>query len=87
MTEQAHRPRSAPGPLLYSVEEAAQLLGIGRTLTFELIATGAIASIKIGRCRKISRDALDEYIERLRTDQPTKVLRTQNAPSLDTRDL
>lgn len=55
--------------LLYSVEEAADLLGIGRTFMFHLVATGEIDSFKIGKRRKIPRGALDSYIERLRTEQ------------------
>jgi excisionase family DNA binding protein len=54
---------------LYSVEEAAQLLSLGRTFTFQLVAAGEIRSIKIGRRRMIPHDALDEYIERLRSEQ------------------
>jgi excisionase family DNA binding protein len=57
------------GRLLYSVEEAADLLGIGRTFLFHLLATGEIDSIKVGRRRKVPHDALDCYIERLRSEQ------------------
>lgn len=69
MTEHAASPLNGPGQLLYSVEEAADLLGIGRTFMFRLLATGEIDSLKIGRCRKIPRDAIDGYIERLRSQQ------------------
>jgi excisionase family DNA binding protein len=55
--------------LLYSIEEAAQLLGIGRTFMFELVATGQIASLKIGRRRKIPSSVLDAYVERLAEEQ------------------
>ena len=68
MTKHLER-ASAPGRLLYSVEEAADLLGIGRTFMFHLVATGEIDSFKIGKRRKIPRDALDGYIERLRSEQ------------------
>jgi len=51
--------------LLYSVEEAALMLGIGRTYMFELVATGQVGSLKIGKRRKVTRAALDEFIERL----------------------
>jgi excisionase family DNA binding protein len=57
--------------LLYSVEEAAELLGIGRTFMFELVATGQVESLKIGRRRKIPGHALSEYIERLKAEQGT----------------
>jgi excisionase family DNA binding protein len=69
MTDRAARPPSGPDRLLYSVEEAAELLNIGRTFMFHLLATGEIDSLKIGRCRKIPRDALARYIERLLSQQ------------------
>lgn len=59
-----------PERLVYSVDEAADLLGIGRTYMFRLVATGEIDSFKIGSRRKIPRDALDRYITtRLRAEQ------------------
>lgn len=69
MSVSAHDPAKVPGRLAYSVEEAAELLGIGRTFMFQLIATGEIDSFKIGKRRKIARDAIDAYIERLRAQQ------------------
>jgi excisionase family DNA binding protein len=69
VSNDAERSASTPPRLVYSVEEAADLLGIGRTFMFHLVATGEIESFKIGRRRKIHRDALDRYIERLRSDQ------------------
>ena len=33
--------------LLYSVEEAAQLLGIGRTFMFQLVAAGHVDSLRL----------------------------------------
>jgi len=59
----------AAGRLLYSVEETAELLGVGRTFMFYLVATGEIESLKIGKLRKIPRDAIDSYIQRLRCAQ------------------
>ena len=49
--------------LLYSVPEAARLLGVGRTYMFRLISAGEIESIKVGKLRKIPRDALGRYID------------------------
>ena len=69
---------SAAERLLYSVEEAAGLLGVGRTFMFYLVATGEIESLKIGKLRKIPRDAIDSYIQRLRCAQANG---TNTAPS------
>jgi excisionase family DNA binding protein len=69
VTAQAEGPASKPVPLVCSVDEAAELLGVGRTLVFRLIATGKIESLKIGSRRLIPRAAIDGYIERLSADQ------------------
>jgi excisionase family DNA binding protein len=55
--------------LVYSIDEAADLLGIGRTFMFQLVASGEIASFKIGKRRKIAREEIDAYLDRLRREQ------------------
>jgi len=52
----------AADALLLRVEEAAPLLRLSRTEVFALIKKGELASIKIGRRRRIPRQALDDYI-------------------------
>jgi excisionase family DNA binding protein len=56
-------------PLLYSIEQAAALLGIGRTFMYQLVTTGEIDSVKVGKRRKVPRDAVTAYIDRLRAEQ------------------
>ncbi len=51
--------------LLLSVEEAAELLGVSRTTVYDLLRTRTLGSVRIGRCRRISLDALQEYVEKL----------------------
>lgn len=58
-----------PTSLMLTVEEAAHELRIGRTQMFNLIATGAVQSVKIGRSRRIPRASLDAYVDRLRVEQ------------------
>lgn len=55
--------------LLISVEEAASILGIGRTLIFELIMQGKVSSVKIGRRRLVVRQELDEFVRELSISQ------------------
>lgn len=50
---------------LHPVESVMSRLGIGRSKVFELIATGELRSVKIGRRRLVSETALCELIERL----------------------
>ncbi|MEZ4494689.1 MAG: excisionase family DNA-binding protein [Dehalococcoidia bacterium] len=51
--------------LLLSVSEAAQLLGIGRSKTYELVATGELATVRIGRSVRVPRAIVEGYVERL----------------------
>jgi excisionase family DNA binding protein len=51
------------GPLLLSIKSAAEQLGISRSVLYELIGTGEIKHLRIGRRVLISRDALREFIE------------------------
>jgi excisionase family DNA binding protein len=52
--------------LVLTVEEAADRLGIGRTLMYALITTGEVESVRIGRLRRIPADALEMYVNGLR---------------------
>jgi len=55
-----HNRVDAPdSPLLVAVPDAARLLGIGVTLTWELVRSGAIPSVKLGRRVLVSRVALE----------------------------
>jgi excisionase family DNA binding protein len=51
--------------LLLTPEEAAEVLGIGRTKVYALISDGDLLSVRIGNSRRVPRDAVDEFIARL----------------------
>jgi len=55
--------------LLLTVEEAAILLRIGRTQTYELVMRGKIPSVKIGRRRLVVREGLGVYVSSLLEEQ------------------
>ena len=55
--------------ILFSVAEAAGLMGLGRSLVYQLVMRGDLRSIKLGRARRIPAKALDEYIQRLQSEQ------------------
>lgn len=57
-------------PLLLRVEQAAQLLGIGRTRMFAMVRDGAIDSVQIGASRRISTTALVRYVDSLPVSHP-----------------
>jgi excisionase family DNA binding protein len=55
-----------PRRIVLTVEEAADCLGIGRTLMYSLVSSGAVESVTIGRLRRVPADALTRYVEKLR---------------------
>jgi excisionase family DNA binding protein len=48
--------------LLYDVREAAQLLSISRTKVYELMASGQLVSVRIGRSRRIPAEELRRFV-------------------------
>ena len=52
--------------LLLRIEEAAERLGIGRSLMYRLVLSGAVESVPVGRLRRIPSECLREYVDRLR---------------------
>ncbi|HEV2372750.1 MAG TPA: helix-turn-helix domain-containing protein [Streptosporangiaceae bacterium] len=55
--------------LLLTVPEAAEALAISRSKLYELIASGAVASIRIDGSRRIPLTALDAYVSKLLTER------------------
>ena len=52
-------------PILYTVEEVADILHIGRSSTYKLVKAGKITSIKLGKSRRIPLPAMQEYVDDL----------------------
>ena len=55
--------------LLLTVVEAAHRLGIGRTLMYELLASGRIESVHVGRLHKVPVGALAAFVRRQPANQ------------------
>ena len=51
-------------PLTLRVEELMPILGIGRNTAYELIRSGRIRSVRIGRQIRIPREALLEFLRK-----------------------
>jgi excisionase family DNA binding protein len=51
--------------LLLTVPEAAKALAISRSKLYELIASGAIRSVRIDGARRIPLNALNDYVNAL----------------------
>ncbi len=59
---------SAVKPLLLTPEQAAAAIAIGRSKMYELLGEGVIESVRIGSRRRIPAAALEEFVQRLRTE-------------------
>ena len=55
--------------VLLTVEAAAERLSISRTRMYELIKSGEVMSVRVGRLRRIPVDALEAFIARLLSAQ------------------
>jgi excisionase family DNA binding protein len=53
--------------VLLKVEEAAELLRVGRTTVYALIKSGELASVPVGRLRRIRPADLAAYADSLRS--------------------
>lgn len=56
----------------YRPAEAAEMLSISRSRIYELLATGELGSILIGRSRRIPREALERFVEARSDGQSTE---------------
>jgi excisionase family DNA binding protein len=56
---------TTPQRLLYTPDNAGAILDVGRTTIYQLIASGELRSVKIGRSRRIPADALEDYVNKL----------------------
>jgi excisionase family DNA binding protein len=58
-------------PLLLDIREACAALRISRAKFYQELAAGRIESVSIGARRLVPSDALEDYVQRLRTEQST----------------
>lgn len=55
--------------MLLRAEEAARMLGLGRSKVFQMLAAGELPVVRIGRCVRIPRDDLREWIKQKGQEQ------------------
>ena len=51
--------------LLVTPEEAARRLSVGRTTIYELMSSGELQSVNIGRCRRVPVSSLSSFVSKL----------------------
>lgn len=55
--------------VMLSITDAARCLSVGRSTMYELINSGAIETVHIGRLRRVPADSLSDFVERCRREQ------------------
>jgi excisionase family DNA binding protein len=55
-------PELVEGPMLLDSRQVARLLGIGRTKAFQLMARSELPVVRIGRCVRVPRVGLENWI-------------------------
>ena len=51
--------------LLFTPEEVAEMLSLGRSTIYVLMASGSLGSVRVGRARRVPVTAVREYVEQL----------------------
>lgn len=51
--------------LLLTAREAADVLGLGRSKVYELMAQGRLRSVRVDGSRRIPREALEDFVRAL----------------------
>ncbi len=50
-------------PLCVTIDEAADMLSVGRTTLYQLIADGAVEAVKIGKSRRVTTASLERFLD------------------------
>ena len=53
-------------PICVTVNDAARMIGVGRTKLYELISSGELETVKIGKATRITTASLHELVRRQR---------------------
>ena len=62
--------------LLLRPSQAADVLGIGRSMAYELIKAGELPAVRIGNSLRIARADLEAYVARLQQERDQAMPRT-----------
>jgi excisionase family DNA binding protein len=55
-----------PDPICVRVNDAARMIGVGRTKLYKLIAAGEVETVKLGKATRITTASLQNLIRRQR---------------------
>ncbi|SES13449.1 helix-turn-helix domain-containing protein [Sphingobium sp. YR768] len=55
-----------PEPICVRVNEAARMIGVGRTKLYAMIASGEVEAVKLGKATRITTASLHDLVRRQR---------------------
>ena len=55
-------------PICVRINDAARMIGVGRTKLYELISSGELETVKIGKATRVTTASLHGLIDRQRVD-------------------
>ncbi len=64
---------TSTSPLLLTVRQAAAALGVGRTTVYELISSGDLEVVHIGRSARVPVAAINEFVDQLRSRHTSRL--------------
>lgn len=58
----------------YKIQEVAEIIGLGKSMTYKLVADGHIPSVKLAgtKARRVSREALQRWIAEQAAQESTE---------------
>lgn len=72
----------SPDQLLFTTDEAAHVLSVGRTTIYMLMRAGELKPVHIGRSCRISRGELERYVARIDAGDGQAIRPTDRAHDL-----
>jgi excisionase family DNA binding protein len=57
---------AVPGPLLMSVAQVSEALGVGRTMVYDMISRGQLEVVHLGRAARVPAGAVERLVQSLR---------------------
>jgi excisionase family DNA binding protein len=74
---------TTPPPVrdLLTITEAASRLGIGRSTAYQLIGSGQLPVVRLGRAARVPAQAISELVDRLMTQQGQTFTRRGERPT------
>ncbi len=62
----------SPGPICVKIDDAARMIGVGRTKLYELIATNKVKVVKFGKSTRVTTASLRELVHAPLSELPSE---------------